>query len=88
MVSDGTGKKGLPSSRRTVKEDTLRLSDTKGLEEFRMLYWQLDDLLYFLYLLVQTTDHLIGAIGNLFDHHERDEWVNFVWKDFVNCVGI
>lgn len=72
VVRDGPRQEGLSSSRRAVEEDSLRLGDTEGVEELRVLDGELDDLLDLLDLLVQSSDHLVRRVGNLLDHHEGD----------------
>lgn len=72
MVSNGSGKQGLPSARGPVEKHSFRLGDAQALEDFRVLDWQLDDFLDFLHLLIQAANHVVGRIGHLLDLHERD----------------
>ena len=68
-----------------------RPGDTEGLEQFGVLdreFYHLLNLLDLLIGLIQATDHLVCAVGHLFDHHERYKRVDFVRKDFVKCVGV
>lgn len=43
----------------------LRLCDSEGLEELRVLDGQFDHFLDFFDLFVQTTDHLVGGVRHL-----------------------
>eukprot|EP00050_Salpingoeca_kvevrii_P006166 m.287788 g.287788 ORF g.287788 m.287788 type:complete len:445 (-) comp11847_c0_seq1:145-1479(-) len=88
VMCNGAGKQGLAGARGAVKQDALGLGDTKGLEELRVLDGELDDLLDLLDLLVETANHLVRAVGDLFDHHERDQRVNLARQDFVQRVAI
>lgn len=88
VVGDSTGEEGLTRTGGSVQEDTLGLSDTERLEEFGVLDGKLDNLLDFLDLLVETTDHLVRRVGNLLHHHERDERVDLVWQDRVEEVRV
>jgi len=88
VMSDCTGEQGLSSSRRTVKEDSLGLSDSESVEEFWVFDGQFDDLLDLLDLLVETSDHLVRRVGDLLDHHEGDEGIDLVGEDLVEFVGV
>lgn len=88
VVCDGTRKKRLSSTGRTVEQDTLGLGNTETLKELRVLDGQLDDLLDLLDLLVETTDHLVRRVGHLLHHHERDERIDLVRQDRVEEVRV
>jgi hypothetical protein len=66
----------------------LGLRNTKTLKELWMLDGELDHLLDLLDLLVQTTDHFVGAVGHLFDSHQADKRVDFVGQDLVQYVRV
>jgi hypothetical protein len=38
--------------------------------------------------LVETSDHLVRRVGDLFDHHERDERVDLGRQDRVEEVRV
>jgi hypothetical protein len=86
VVGDGAGEERLSGSGRAIEEDTLRLGDAEGVEEFGVLDGQLDDLLDLLDLLIQAADHLVRRVGDLLDHHERDERVLLCRQDRVDLV--
>lgn len=88
MMCHRTRQQSLSRTGRSVEQNALGLGDTQSLEELGVLDGQLDDLLDFFNLFVEPTDHLVGAVGDLLDHHEGDEWINFVGKDFVDGVGV
>lgn len=88
VMCNRSSEKGLTRPRWTVEQDALGLSDTQTLKEFGVLNGQLDNFLNLLDLLVQTTNHLICTIRNLFDHHERDEGVDLVGEDGMEEVRI
>ena len=54
----------------------LWLCNTQGIKEFRVFDRQLDDLLDLLNLLVQTSNHLIRGVWDLFHHHQAHQWVH------------
>ncbi len=88
MMRYCSSQEGLACSWRTVQEDTLRLCDTQRLEQFRMLHRELDDFLDLFNLLVETTDHLVRAVRDFLDHHERNQRVYFIRENFVNGVRV
>ena len=88
MMRDSSRQQRLSCSRWTVQQDTFRLGDTERFEEFGVFDGKLDDFFDFLDLLVESTYHLVRAVGNFLDHHEGDERVDFVGEDLVNCVGV
>lgn len=88
MVSDGTSKQSLASARRAVENHSLRLRNAKRLEELGMLDWQLNDLLDFTNLLVETTHHIVGGVGNLLDLHQTDKRIDLVWQNLVQSVAV
>ena len=76
MVRHGPGQESLAGARGPVQEDTLGLGDTQGLKQLGVLHWQLNNLLDLLNLLVQTSDHLVGGVRHLLDHHQRHKRVH------------
>lgn len=88
VVSDGSGQQGLAGTRRTIEQDTLGLCDTERVEDLGMLDRQLDDLLDFLYLLLETANHVISGVGNLLDLHESDERVDLGRQYLVDHEGL
>ena len=84
----GTCEQGLSCSWGTVQQDTLGLRDTERLEQLGVLQTQLDDLLDFLDLLVETTNHVVCAVGHLLDHHERDKRVDRGWQELLKLVRV
>lgn len=83
-----SGQQSLSCSRWAIEQDTFGLCDSQRLKELWVLDWQLNDLFDFLDLAVQTTDHLVRAIGDLFDHHERNERIDLVGQDLVQGVRV
>ena len=53
-----------------------------------MLQTQLNDFLDLLDLLVQTTNHVVCAVGHLLDHHEGDEGIDGRGKELLELVGV
>ena len=53
-----------------------------------MLKTQLNNFFDFLNLLIQTTDHVVCAVGDLLDHHQRDQRVNRGREHLFELVGI
>lgn len=88
VMSDSPSEQGLSRSRRSVEEDSLGLSDSEGVEEFWVFDGQFDDLLDLLDLLVESSDHLVGGVRYLLDHHERDERIDLVGEDLVEFVRV
>lgn len=88
MMGNSSRQQGLTSTRWTVEEHTFRLGNTQSLEELRMLHRQLNNLLDLLDLLVQTTDHFVSAVWHFLDHHQADQWVDFVGQDLVEEIAI
>ena len=88
VMSDGASKKRLASTGRTVEKHTLRLCNSECFEQLGVLNGKLNDLLDLLDLLVETSHHLVCRVGNLLDHHERHERVDFVRQDLVKQVAV
>lgn len=88
VVGHSTREQSLAGAGRAVQNDTLGLSDTERLKQLGVLNRELNDLLDFTNLLVETTDHVVGRVGNLFDLHQTDEGVDFVGEDFVQGIAI
>ncbi len=88
VVCYGTRQQRLSCPRGTVQQDTLGLGDTEGLEQFGVLYGKFDDFLDLFDLLVETSDHLVRAVRDFLDHHERNKRVDFVRQDFVKGIRI
>lgn len=76
MVRDGTRQKSLAGTGWAIEEDTLGLCDAEALENLGVLDGELDDLLDFLDLLLQTTNGLVRRVGDLLDTHEGDEGID------------
>ena len=76
MVGYRAGEKGFAGSGGTVEEDAFRLRDTERFEEFGVFEAELNHFFDLFDLLVQTTNHVVGAVGDLFDHHEGDEGID------------
>ena len=53
-----------------------------------MLDWQLDNLLNFLDLLLETTDLVVGRVWNLLDLHEANKWILLVRHDHVELLAL
>lgn len=77
MMSNCSCQKSFTRTWGTIHQNTLWLSDTQRFEDLRVLDWQLDDFLDFFNLLVKTSNHVIGRIWNLFDFHQRNQWIHF-----------
>ena len=60
-----TRQEGLARAGRTVQDHALGLRDAEGFEKLRVLDGQLHHLLDLLHLLVETADHVEGAVGHL-----------------------
>jgi hypothetical protein len=88
VVSDGSGEQGLAGSRRTVHEDSLGLGNAQRLEDLGVLDGEFDDFLHFLHLLVESSDHVVGGVGNLLDLHEGDEGVDLGGENFMQNVVV
>lgn len=86
MVRHCPRKEGLSRPRRSIKEYALGLSDTKGVKELGVLDGEFNHLLDFFDLLVQTADHFVSRVRDLFDHHEGDEGVLLCGEDRVELV--
>ncbi len=74
--------------RRAVKQDTLGLRDTSDSKSSGCLTGSSMTSLISLNLTIETPDHFVGRVRHLFDHHERDERVDFVGKHFVEGVRV
>lgn len=83
-----SGQQGLAGAGRTVEQDALWLCDTKRLEQLWMFEAQLDDLFDLLDLLIQTTNHVVSAVWDLFDHHEGYERVDGRGEHLFEFVGV
>lgn len=87
-MCDGTSQEGFTRSRRTVQEDTFRLSDTECIEEFRVFNGEFNDFFDLFDLLFESSNHLVSRVGNFLDHHHLDERVLFRWQDRVELVRV
>ena len=76
VVSCRSCKKRLSSAGWSVEQDALGLCDPKRLKEFGMLETEFDDFLDFFDLLVQSSNHVICAVWDFLDKHERHEWIH------------
>lgn len=88
VVCDGSGEEGFACTGRAVEEHALGLGDSQGLEELGVLEAQLDDFFDFLDLLVETTNHVVGAVGHFLDHHERYKGVDGRGEEFLELVAV
>ena len=84
----GAGEQGFACAWRAVEEDAFRLGDAEGFEEFWVPQPELDYLFDFLDLLREPADHVVGAVWDFFDHHERDEGVHGGGEHFFEFVGV
>lgn len=66
----------------------LWLGNAEGLEELRMSYGKFDDFLDLLDLVLKTTNHIIGGIRNLLDHHERYQRIHLTRENLEEPVGV
>ena len=64
------------------------MGDAEGFEEFGVFETQLDDFFDFFDLLGETADHVVGAVWDLFDHHEGDEGIDGGGKGLFELVGV
>ena len=76
MMRHCPSQESLAGAGRSIQEHTLRLGNTQGLKQLRVLHWQLNDLLDLLDLFVQTSDHLVGGVRHLLHHHQRHKRVH------------
>mmetsp|Transcript_842 Transcript_842/g.1941 ORF Transcript_842/g.1941 Transcript_842/m.1941 type:complete len:205 (-) Transcript_842:224-838(-) len=53
-----------------------------------MLDGEFDDFLDFHDLLFQSSDHVVGRVGNGFDLHQRDQWIYLGGQYLMEGVGI
>ncbi len=88
VVGHGAGQERLPCARRAIEQYTLGLRNTERLEQLGVFESELDDLLDFLDLLVQATNHVVGAVGYLLDHHEGDERVDGGWEHLLELIRV
>mmetsp|Transcript_5185 Transcript_5185/g.12263 ORF Transcript_5185/g.12263 Transcript_5185/m.12263 type:complete len:323 (+) Transcript_5185:370-1338(+) len=88
VVSNSTGQQGLPSSRRSVQKNTLRLLNTKGLKNLWMLDGQLNHFLDLLHLLLQPTDHLVCRVRHLLDLHQTHQRIDLAGQHSVQGVAV
>lgn len=72
MMRDRPREQSLSRPRRTIKQDSFGLGDPERVEQLGMLDGKLNHFLDLLDLLVQSSDHFIRRIGDLFNHHESD----------------
>mmetsp|Transcript_14690 Transcript_14690/g.41334 ORF Transcript_14690/g.41334 Transcript_14690/m.41334 type:complete len:292 (+) Transcript_14690:196-1071(+) len=80
-VGDGLCKESLPCSRLAVKDHSLWRLYANVLVELRVCQWQLDCLLDFLDLCLQTTDVCVGLKRRLVDLHDADHGVRLIVED-------
>ena len=78
----------LARARRAVKQHALGLLDAQRLEELGMLEGQLDHLLHFRDLLVQTAAHVVGAVGDLLHLHQTHDGIHLGGHDLRDLVGV
>lgn len=88
VMSNRARQKSFAGTRRAVQENTLRLGNSERFKQLRVLDWEFDDLLNFLDLLVEASDHVVCTVRHLLDHHQRNERIHFVWQDFMDLVRI
>lgn len=71
-MGNSSSKESLSGSGGPVKKDTFRLRDTGGLVELGMLDGQFNDILDFLNLLLESSNHIVGRIWYLLNLHQGD----------------
>ncbi len=83
-----SGEEGFAGTGRAVEEDAFWLRDAQRFEQFRVFEAKFDNFFNFFYLLVQPADGVVGAVWDLFDHHEGDERVDGGWEEFFKFVAV
>jgi len=79
VMGYSSGQESLSGAGGSVKEDTLRLGNSKSVEDLGMLDRKLNDLLHLLDLLVKPSNHVISGVGHFFDLHEVHQRVYLRW---------
>ena len=64
------------------------MGDAEGFEEFRVFETKLDYFFDFFDLLGKAADHVVGGVGDFFDHHEGDEGVDGGGEGFFELVTV
>ncbi len=64
------------------------MGDAEGFEEFGVFETKLDNFFDFFYLLGQAADHVVGRVGDFFDHHEGDEGVDRGGEGFFELITV
>merc|ERR1740139_2035360 len=87
VMGYSSGQESLSGAGGSVKEDTLRLGNSKSVEDLGMLDRKLNDLLHLLDLLVKPSNHVISGVGHFFDLHGIHQRVYLRWQDLVHEMG-
>ena len=88
VVGNGAGEERFAGAGGAVEEDAFWLGDAEGFEEFGVFKAEFDDFFYFFDLLVEAADGVVGAVGDFFYHHERDQGVDGGGEEFFEFVAV
>lgn len=88
VVGDGAGEEGFPCAGGSVEEDAFGLGDAEGFEEFGVFEAELDNFFDFFDLLVEPADGVVGAVRDLFDHHEGDKGIDGGGEELFEFIAV